>query len=147
MKHISESIIGRKLSDIPLNKETLSDGDIINIGYNPATDRESYFVFLSPEVWKKYSHDTFHKVGVTGMIIAPDPQLFDGYYFNNFDDWDDDLRSKHSQDYDVIEVYKSSKKDLNILKSILNTKDHRDKGGLLQNYIDNIVTSTRPIKR
>ena len=69
MKHISESIIGRKLSDIPLNKKTLSDGNVINIGYNPATDRESYFIFLSPEVWKKYSHDTFHKVGITGMII------------------------------------------------------------------------------
>ena len=81
------------------------------------------------------------------MIIAPDPQLFDGYYFNNFDDWDDNLRSNYSQDCDVVEVYKSSKKDLNTLKSILNTKDHREKGGLLQNYIDNIVTSTRPIKR
>ena len=147
MKHISESIIGRRLDDILLNKETLSDGDIINIGYNPATDRESYFVFLSPEVWKKYSHDTFHKVGVTGMIIAPDPQLFDGYYFNNFDDWDDDLRSKYSQDCDVVEIYKSSKRDLNTLKSILNTKDHREKGRLLQKYIEDIISMNILIKR
>ena len=146
MKHISESIIGKR-GGISLNKRIISDGDVLDLGYNSATHSEIYYIYLSPDMWKKYSGDNFHTVGSTGMMISPEPQFLDGYSCNNFDRWDNNLMSLETGVLDIIGAYKASKRDLLTLKAILNVKDHREKGYQLQKYIDNIIRNNKAITR
>ena len=133
MKHILESIIGRKSASI--SKSSISDGDILETRAGVA------FVYISEDTWD----DNFALVSFPGGALAnPDPNFNFGWVVNKFDYWHDDLTGSERK-FDIVKIYKVDNNQKQAYYTALKIKDQIKRSKILKPYIENIISHTTPV--
>jgi len=135
MKHISESIIGRKGSRI--DKRAIADGDVLEWrnGEKP--------IFMSRETW--YKHTGLDRE--EGVLAVPTLYTVPGWVITGFGAWNDDLSQKNPE-FDIVSIYKSGEKFKDELYKALemgNTKWSKRTKALLS-YRTHVIDAATPIK-
>jgi len=133
MKHIQESIIGRKSASI--SKSSISDGDILETRAGVA------FVYISEDTWDKNLSGHFPG----GALVNPDDPNFDfDSVTNKFDYWHDDLTGSERH-FDIVKIYKVDNDQKQAYYTALKIKVLRIKRSILKSYIENIISHATPV--
>jgi hypothetical protein len=135
MKHIQESIIGRKsVQSVQISKESISDGDILETRAGVA------FVYISEDTWDKNLNGHFQN----GVLVNPDHNFNFGWIVNRFDYWAENLTGTENL-FDIVKIYKAGNDQKSLFDSSLKMKDPAKRAKLLKHYIKDITSKTSPI--
>lgn len=133
MKHISESIIGKK--GTRMDKRALSDGDVVKVRNG------NYFIFISPNTIDR--HLDYSVTPKDGALICASPNW---WVSNKLDLWEEDLSLSDDTNFDIMELYKARPEYMTQFYKIIMMRDKIKRGAAITQYIIDIKNNINPIK-